>query len=371
MDTEGSFGVHSYLKKSDGDGMNQKIGLVYLNRRAEGSVPVERFVRSYKAFDSGVYHEFITIYKGFTDKEMDAAKPFFKDIEHRHIAVDDEMTDIDSYLIAVDSFPDVDIFCFLNTFSEIACENWLLFLYNALSNDSVGIAGATSSYESIVDSNRLISKVVWLCQNNYLKYDRDLHLQYKTILATHASRWLRKNLFQQLISRIRGRRHDYGYLAAYDAAFEEFWKILIADDGVYAFLRDSPSFPNPSIRTNGFMIRRKQLLPFFGRSRGMTKNMSYLFESGNNGLTSHILKQGLRAITVNCAGDMFDVEEWPQSQTFRLGQQQGLLIRDNQTRNFDRLSSAEREVLAYMTWGRLAKYSSGRVFTFGISFDAK
>lgn len=119
------------------------------------------------------------------------------------------------------------------------------------------------------------------------------------------------------------------------------------------------------------MVKREHLFPFFGKCTKMSKNDSYLFESGAEGLTRQIRNKKLRAVIVNSCGDMFDVEEWPQSQTFRLGQQQGLLIHDNQTRNFKGLNSAEKDVLAYMTWGNSLKYSSGRVFTFGIPFDVE
>src|SRR5882724_1969404 len=341
--------------------MSPKIGLVYLNRRAEGNLPVRRLIDSYKTFNPGVDHEFITIYKGFTDNEIDVAKRLAKGVEHRHISVDDEMTDIDSYLIAAESFSDVDLFCFLNTFSEIACENWLLYLFNAISNVDIGIAGATSSYESLLNSFRLILKVIWLCEKDILKYDRHLYLQYKTTidknvpnwLQKHTERheplWLRKHLVGQLIYRLRTHETDNSYTRMHDASFEEFWKISTAPDAVYSFLNNYPPFPNPHIRSNGFMVKRAHLLPFFNTRRRMSKHDSYLFESGAASLTRQIQSKKLKAVTVNNSGNIFDVEQWPQSQTFRLGKQRRLLIHDNQSRNFQRFNSAEKDLLAYMT----------------------
>lgn len=351
--------------------MRQKIALVYLNRRVEGELPVQRFINSYKALDSGVDHEFITIYKGSTGDEIDTAKPLFKNIEHRRISVDDDMTDIDAYLIAADSFPDVEVFCFLNTFSEVVCENWLSFLYNAVSIADVGIAGATASYESLLNSCRLISKVIWLCDKKLLKYDWRLYRHYRTTIEKHAKHWLAERSFAQFISRFRIVPADHGYIEMHDASFEEFWNTLIDDQGVYSFLNGYPPFPNPHIRSNGFMIRREHLLPFFDSRKRMSKNESYLFESGPEGLTRQIQRQKLRAVVVNSCGEIFDVEKWPQSKTFRLGNQQGLLVHDNQVRNFKKINSAERDVLAYMSWGDSLKYSSRRPFTFGIRFDSK
>ena len=98
--------------------MKPKIGLVYLNRNAEGILPVQQFINSYKAFAPGVEHELIIIYKGFSSGELGRAKELFKDIEHRNLIVDDHLTDIDSYLFSVKSLPNIDVFCFLNTFSQ-------------------------------------------------------------------------------------------------------------------------------------------------------------------------------------------------------------------------------------------------------------
>ena len=125
--------------------MKPKIVLVYLNRKAEGINPVERFLCSYKNFDPSVDHEFITVYKGFTGSEINIAKKIFQNIEDRQISVNDEMTDIDSYLIAAESFHDIEIFCFLNTFSEIRKDGWLSFFFRAISIKDVGLVGATGS----------------------------------------------------------------------------------------------------------------------------------------------------------------------------------------------------------------------------------
>ncbi|MBC7490412.1 MAG: hypothetical protein H7240_11050 [Glaciimonas sp.] len=346
----------------------RKKGLVYLNRKAEGIKPVQRFIDSYKNFDPGVKHEFITIYKGFGAAEKAIAESFFNGIEHRQIVVDDEMTDIDAYLIAAESFPDIDAFCFLNTFSEIVCNNWLVILYDALSSENVGIAGATASYESLLNSNKLISKVLWLA-GGVLKYEKKLHLQYESIIKRHYPNWIRWGVASRFLPILRNKTSDNNYLNMYDAMFEEYWGSLTKHNGAYEFLIGYPPFPNPHIRSNGFVIRRRHLLPFFDKSRRMSKNESYLFESGAKSLTRQLIKSQLRAVVVNSAGNIYDVEEWPRSQTFRLDIQQGLLVQDNQTRSFQKLNSAEKDVNEFMSWGDSSRKISDRVFTFGIPFD--
>jgi hypothetical protein len=350
-------------------GANNKIGLVYLNRKAEGSYPVNRFIESYKTLEVGVSHDFIVIYKGYKADEIEVAKCLFKGIDHRHIVVDDQMTDIDTYLIAAEYFSDIETFCFLNTFSEIRCENWLLSLMNALSGDNVGIAGATASNESLLNSSQLISKVIWLCKSSYLKYDKQLHLQYKTILEKQLPRWLLWRYFAQAISIFKETRPDYAYTRIYDAEFEKYWRLLCAKGGTYEFLNGYPAFPNPHIRSNGFIIKRSLLLSFFKNFRRMSKNESYLFESGAQSLTRQILDSKMRAVVVNKFGNVFDFAEWSHSQTFRLDNQQGLIVQDNQTRNYQQMNSAEKDIITCMTWGDSTESISGQVFTFGIPFD--
>lgn len=349
-----------------------RIGLVYLNRKSEGSEPVLRFLSSYKALDPGISHDLIVIYKGFANEEERAqAERLFDGLDHRHIDVDDALTDIDSYLATARQFDDIDVFCFVNTFGEITCENWLSMLYEALTSDRVGIAGSTASYESLLNSCRLFSKVIWLCNNNFMRYHKEVHCHYLSVIGQHRPQWIRKHVISRLIAKFRDRADDYAYLSAYDGMFEEFWDLLTRHDGVYEFLKNYPAFPNPHIRSNGFMIRRAHLLPFALGSGRMSKNQSYLFESGCSGLTRQLLDQQLRTVVVNRQGEAFDVDDWPQSRTFRLGSQDGLLITDNQTRNFHSLSSPERDVYAAITWGNFPRANQPPVFTFGIPFKAE
>jgi len=349
----------------------RKKGVVYLNRKAEGHEPVQRFIRSYKSFVSGDDHEFITVYKGFSKQEKAIEEQTFKGIEHRQVIVDDEMTDIDAYLIAAESFADIDYFCFLNTFSEIVCENWLLYLFSALRSESVGIAGASASYESLLNSNKLISKIL-LFAGGALRYDKKIHQQYRTLLEKHYPKWSRYSFVSQILDIFRKRaKSNYEYLGGYDSFFNEFWQAQTNTSGVYNFLDGYPPFPNPHIRSNGFAIRRHHLLPFFKRGRSMSKQESYLFESGPHSLTRSLINAQLRAVLVNSSGRIFDVADWPLSQSFRLNiDQRGLLIHDNQSRAFANLTAPEKDVNELISWGDSARKISDRVFTFGISFDA-
>jgi hypothetical protein len=82
-----------------------------------------------------------------------------------------------------------------------------------------------------------------------------------------------------------------------------------------------------------------------------TKNDSYLFESGPDSLTQQVLRRGLRVVVVGKDGSIYEMDQWAESGTFRLGSQHNLLVKDNQTRAFEAMNVAEQSAFATMAWG--------------------
>jgi len=357
-------------------GRNSTIGLVYLNRAAEGIQPVERFIASYRKFDTGLEHEFIAIYKGFGPDAKTRSQALFDGIQSRQIDVDDDLTDIDSYLIAAERFEDIHVFCFLNTFSEINCSRWLLHLFNALQQENVGIAGATGSYESLRNSFKLYSKVAWLCSHNFIEFDERVYEEYKSIISGACPYWIHSKsvfgllrgltshpksvlvLLRGLVLRFRQRE------TSLDTKFEYFWTETTSAGGVNHYLEGYPPFPNPHIRSNAFIVRRSDLQSYFG-SKMHEKKQAFLFESGAGSLTRTLLDKQRRAVVVNNSGDIFDVPDWPRSKTFRLENQQGLIVKDKRTREFEKLTWQERTVHRCVSWGANGDYE---FHNFGIQF---
>jgi hypothetical protein len=114
--------------------------------------------------------------------------------------------------------------------------------------------------------------------------------------------------------------------------------------------RDYPRFPNPHVRTSTFMLERT-LLAGMGLERATDKRAAYLLESGPRSITRLVQEQGLRAVIAGRDGLLYDVEEWAESRTFRSGEQQNLLVADNQTRDYQTASVRRRRRLAKDTWG--------------------
>lgn len=150
-------------------------------------------------------------------------------------------------------------------------------------------------------------------------------------------------------SRILAPRWLRSYLGAYDSVQD--CGIVGATSGWernnYKDL--SLPFPNIGIRTTGFMIDRKM---FISMADNITsRNEEIQFESGSDSLTKKIMKRGLKPIVVDKAGKTWQAEEWPRSKTFRSGFQEGLLVADNRTYDYDVSTSKRRKWLAEINWG--------------------
>ncbi|MFZ1153601.1 MAG: hypothetical protein WAN93_01715 [Solirubrobacteraceae bacterium] len=114
--------------------------------------------------------------------------------------------------------------------------------------------------------------------------------------------------------------------------------------------RDYPRFPNPHIRSTAFMLERLSLLEM-GLEHAADKRATYLLESGWRSITRQVQERGLRPVVVGRDGCAYDLAEWPASRTFRSGDQENLLIADNQTRAYQGSSLRVRRRLSRDSWG--------------------
>ncbi len=128
----------------------------------------------------------------------------------------------------------------------------------------------------------------------------------------------------------------------------QHWPIQLA--GLARARRDYPRFPNPHVRTSAFMLDRGSVLEM-GFEEVHDKRSAYMLESGTQSMTRQVQQQGLRALVVGRDGRAYDVEEWPDSRTFRIGEQDNLLIADNQTRDYQTASRRRRRRLSRDSWG--------------------
>lgn len=322
------------------------LAVVYLARYAEGTTPVMNFIVSFERHSPGIAHDLVVIKKGFPSRKTALDQCLARAFPHS-VSLSDDGFDIAAYAEAAAQLPHRRV-VFLNTFSEITTDGWLRKLDSAFADKEVGIAGATGSYESPLSSMKHVQKGWWLFQNKGIPNSAGT-LRLLQAIRRRLPKRLATKLMSLAISYFSA-RSSRACDQTLDDRFETYWANQIAPGGTLERLKDMKLFPNPHIRTNAFMIERKLFLDVLPDSIE-TKNDSYFFESGPDGLTQQILRRGMKAVVVGANGRVYAMEEWGHSGTFRLGDQHNLLVKDNQSRAFQNMSAAERRAFTTMTWG--------------------
>ena len=276
--------------------------VVHVVRNQNGLIPFVAFLDSYRRLDAGLGHDLLIVYKGFGDGKLpEAYRRQLSDLAYHSLCVEDIGKDIRPYFVAAKEF-DYEYFCFFNSFCVILGDGWLGKMYQHVRRDGIGVVGATGSYESISarvsgpipqEKRRGLSKVM-------PKLIRHLHF-----------------------------------------AFDR---------------RGFPPFPNPHLRLTGFMISRRLMLALKTKTLRRMKNL-YLLESGKRSMTRQLLAMNLRALVVGRNGEAYEADQWPQSRTFRSGQQENVLIADNQTRAYAEADPQTKATLAWNAWGNAARES--------------
>jgi hypothetical protein len=284
-------------------GIVSGICVVHLIRRGNDIACLERFLRSYRRQSAGIDHDLVFLLKGFPEGFVEPEiESLMRNVRHDRLWMPDRGYDLETYWLLVGRKAS-DYYCFLNSFSEILNAEWLAKIYASASEEGVGIAGATGSWESLYQ--------------DHLNAATDIVLQR-------------------------------GVLGLFDPRTAFNWLRLVVKSGIWR-TQFSP-FPNPHLRSNAFMISSscaRQLI--VGRVR--SKESAWKVESGRHGITGQILAMGKRAVVVDSEGTGHEWQQWADSRTFWQGRQECLLVADNQTRRYQEATEYQRQNLSRLAWG--------------------
>lgn len=128
-----------------------KIALFYLVRGRDDNFmrSLDRFVASYAGHAAGAAHTFYTVFKGFDSAAaLEQARRALSGVPHIETSVADDSFDLGAYAAAARQV-EASKLGFLNTGSEILCDDWLAKLAIAHDQEGVGLVGATGSFESL------------------------------------------------------------------------------------------------------------------------------------------------------------------------------------------------------------------------------
>ncbi len=124
---------------------------------------------------------------------------------------------------------------------------------------------------------------------------------------------------------------------------------VVGATGSWETTAENDGFPNYHLRTNGFMISG-ELLRDLETWEMCEKRDTSRFEAGHRGLTGQILARGLEPYVIDRRGCAWAKEDWPRSNTYRAGEQEGLLIGDKRTEAYRTADPRTREYLSTLAW---------------------
>ncbi len=288
-----------------------RVCVAHLVRKANDIGAFRDFLASYRTRAAGAPHELLLIYKGFDGiPAVSAHEDLLEGVAHERLFVDDTGFDIGAYL-ATARRHECSHFLFLNSFSKFECDGWLEGFVRHGTVAGAGVVAATGSWQSV--------------KSDYHELD--------------------------------------GFHPRHRMVFYKRW-IIAADLGMLYLLsidRGFPEFPNIHVRSNAFFIARDLLLRLkVGRIR--TKWDAYRFESGRQSFTQQVRAAGLKALVVGADGRAYEPDDWPASRTFWIGEQENLLVSDNQTRAYLKADERRRTSLSHHAWRRFPDGRPGSSF---------
>jgi len=269
------------------------VAVIYLSRGLGGGrASAEAFFETYRKFPAGREHELFVISKGWqSGAELDEVTKLVANMSGNILAMPDDGYDWGAYF-RLAWYLNHDWLCFFNTHTRIDADRWLDILLQAAEIPGVGAAGATGSWGTLVPQF-------------YLR-----HL-------------LRPG-------------------------------ILLYPPRFFGSIKRFPSFPNPHLRSNAFVVRRDVFLAFAAQSIfPRTKRDAHALESGRAGFTYYLMSHGLRPVVVGKDGRSFEIESWIESETFRVPGQRNLLIKDNQTEYYNFADKKIKFVMEESAWGKI------------------
>jgi len=290
-----------------------------------GPEPLARFLSSYRHHDAGAPHRLLVVFNGFgTQDDLDPWRRLLAGVEHDELRLARPVLDLAAYREVAERV-EAERYCFLNSYSEVLVDGWFAMLDAALKAPDVGLVGATGS---------------WASTRSITIHFLRLPGPYRGVLPEPR---VAMEGFMALEADISGRQPARSFPARMRARLAGLHQV---PQQTLPF----ESFPAYHVRTNAFMIGRDKLAEL--RLRPVrTKRDAYLLENGRRSITRQLQRKGLRTVVVDREGASYDPDRWHQSRTFWQGDQEGLLVADNQTRCYADADAARRRLLSGFAWG--------------------
>nr|WP_075440434.1 hypothetical protein [Prochlorococcus marinus] len=278
--------------------MNKKIAVVYLCRYSKDYLNhLNKFLKSITLFKSGIPYSLNIIFKNHKEIPIELKKICNKYKANLRFFPDDGF-DWGAY-IRFAKEDNSEYLLFLNSYSEIHGYDWLKNLVKPLLDKRAIITGATGSFAS-KRFMILPLKFIYISPLTFIKF-----------------------LIFYLLD------------------------LIFLNSFYYPF-------PSVHIRSNAFMLRRKDFLEYTNTQKfPKTKEDVLRLENGKFSLTRYFLKRKFSVGIVGKNGKFYLPNEWKGSKIYKNSRQENLLISDNQTNLFllKIVNEKKRLIEEFIAWG--------------------
>jgi hypothetical protein len=299
------------------------VAVVHLVWGPLGPAPLRSFLKTYRGHAPGLEHELVMLFNGVTEGQRPALMRELEGPECRVVDLPDPVQDLVAYAQAAERLENERL-CFLNSYSEILVDGWLAAFARALDRPAAGMVGATGSWASF--HSGVLNSL--LLPNPYrgVVPERSVALKQLQEIELELSGGTRRSLARSVLATLR--------------TLPPMPERLLRFEG----------FPAEHLRTNAFMVERALFselrIPAFSK-----KKDAYALESGRHSITRQVQRLGLRTSVVARDGAVYEPRDWPRSYTLWQGDQEGLMVADNQTRSYANGGLDRRRLLATYAWG--------------------
>mgnify|MGYP001157444491 FL=1 len=110
-------------------------------------------------------------------------------------------------------------------------------------------------------------------------------------------------------------------------------------------------FPNPHLRTTGFMIKGSDFYTYIKDKQIFSKLDAWEIESGKKSLTNYFRNKDYNILLVNSDGACFNEKDWLYSETYNYLNQTKCIISDKHSRKYSNLDDDQKKIYQFQTWG--------------------
>lgn len=297
--------------------MTEDITVAFLARGVDGGLDaVEAFFASYERHPAGAPHFLVILAKGWE------GVPGRERLGEMAVASGAAVLDLpdDGYdwgaYFRLSAIAQTEYLVLLNTHSRILKDNWLALLHAQIKRPGIGLAGCTGSWGTI-------------------SWNWALPI-FRLRLLWYEKRWVKAIAYAGWV----GLRYLF-FLLSHRRRF--------------------PSFPNPHIRSNAFMLRTAHLREFAAQHEmPRKKHEAHHLECGHKGLSRFIEAKGLGMLLCGADGLAHPPSSWSEGGVFCCPNQPNLLVSDNLTRKYEARTEARKRDLELVFWGRVLVSNTDR-----------